>query len=652
MQGIDFRRPRWFLLSVLAVTALTLVVYAPNLEADFVNWDDPSYVYDNWVIMRLTPLHLETIFSSYDQRNYHPLALLSYAIEYAIAGPDPRLFHAVNISFHLANVALVAWLFLLVTGSRTSALLVALLFGIHPYHVESVAWISERRDVLYTFFSLGSIIAWLYSERAGPRTRLLRRGAVFLFLLSCLSKGMAVTQPFVMLLIAYRRDGRIGRRLLGGLTPFFLLTGLFLFIGLHARHISGDFQGDEVVDLINNTGWASYRFLAYWGRAILPLEYSPLYPDHARITGFIRGLSMAAVGALALLTLVSMKRTPKIAFGVLLYGVTLAPVIQFIPSSSFVTQTTLADRYTYFPLLGLFVILADGADWFVRRRPGRIARGVLAAVILATTFGLAWRTTIQVEVWRDSLTLWTAGLRLYPETMEIGYTNRGLAWIDANEPKRALEDFNKALEINPRSALAYTNRGAYHFFHENYEQSLADYARAILLDFTAPQAYIGRGRSLYKLGRREEAIEDLRQAMRLDLRLTPMTYVNLGIIHYELGRVEEAVRFFEDVMEMNPNSAEAANALAWIHGAGKRTEYRDIAKALELAELACLVTNQGHPNYLDTLATVYAAAGRFEEAIATQRRALEIARLENRDALARKIERRLALFEAGKAYAE
>jgi len=426
------RRPdrRWTIGTLIAVCGLTLAAYGGVLDHAFVDLDDPDYVQQNPWIERHDYAALATMVVS---NNYHPLTMWSLAAN-ASDPISPRAFLATNVALHAANAGLVFALTLLLSGRLAVAAFAGLLFGIHPMHVESVAWISERKDVLYAFFFLAAAIAyWRYLERlAWPWLA----GAFALFVLSCLSKGMAVVFPFIMVLLDYwKRRSAFTARAMVEKAPFFAVALLFGLIALDVQ-AGGTFHGlftradTHLKGMADNLPlsplqrWLlpTYGHLMYLVRLFAPVGQSALYPYPPAANPSAAAYVVAPLVFLATIgvALDSVRKAPFVTFGLGWYLVTIAVVLQWVP----VGEAMVADRYTYVPYVGLLFALGMGLDRLITRRPTlRVAVGTACVLFAAFLFA---RTVRQVETWKDGEALWTNVIRRYPRS-DMAYVSRGNA---------------------------------------------------------------------------------------------------------------------------------------------------------------------------------------------------------------------------------
>ena len=321
------------LLAVCALLAITFSAYLPALQNAFTNWDDPGYILNNEMIRDISPAGLGNIFTSFHQYLYKPLVILSFAIEYHFFGLAPFPYHLTNIIFHLFNCALVFWLLKKTSNNLHVALIAALLFGIHPLHVESVAWVTERKDVLSAFFFLSALI--FYHAYRTHQKRSYYYLSLAVFILSLLAKPMGITLPAVLMLMDYYWERRLSRRLFTDKIIFFVIAVFFMWMNKAAYEFSPNKYIMPLEISWDSFFVANYGILFYLYKMILPLRLSCLYAYPIE-TGFslplIFLLSPFIVAILAVLVVASVRLTRKIAFGVVFFIITVFPVLQLFPT--------------------------------------------------------------------------------------------------------------------------------------------------------------------------------------------------------------------------------------------------------------------------------------------------------------------------------
>ncbi|MBI5587182.1 MAG: tetratricopeptide repeat protein [Deltaproteobacteria bacterium] len=543
----------------LLIALVTFAVYLPSLGSGFVNWDDPAYILDN---ARIRSINLELfrwVFVNVVNSNWHPLTIISYALDYSFWGTDPWGYHLVNIVFHSLNTFLVFYLALRLVGLKAphgskvpfaAAAVTAILFGLHPAHVESVSWVSERKDVLCGFFFILSILAYLkYAAPSAGKKLLYYFASLFAFVLAVMSKPMAITLPAVLLILDYYPLERLDRgkpRLFFEKAPFFLLAAVSGALTVWAQGSSGAFMTIENYPLVMRVFISTRGFTFYLYKLAFPLWLSPYYPPPLKANlleiGFIASLiSLVAITA-ATLVIAGEKKVFLAVW--LFYVITLLPVVGVLQ----VGGQAAADRYTYIPGLGPFILVGVGFGLLFEKR----YKVALPIVILLTGL-LASKTIVQQAVWKTPLTLWSEAIRQYPESVPIIYNNRGLAYRKIGEYPKALEDFNRAVSINPSYFYTYISRGLLYGNMGRYDSAIADFDTASRLKPGYAEAYYYRAIAKFNLKRYPEVFEDLSTAIKLQPGFTD-AYYKRGLAHLTVGAYPSAVEDFKKAVFLEPNN--------------------------------------------------------------------------------------------------
>jgi len=530
-----------------AVFILALLFFIPVLGNGFVNWDDPLYVYEN---LHIRHLDIRWIFTAVVASNYHPLTLLSHTLDYALFGLNPMGHHLTSLILHALNSALV---FLLAKrlfnkdsgrGGTLLPLTAALLFAVHPIHVESVAWVSERKDVLSAFFFLFSLLAYLrYTEKGHDKKFY---GLTLLaFILALLAKPMAVTLPVVLLILDYyplRRDDNGWGRLIIEKIPFFALSLASAIVTLWAQRVGHGLRGLETHSLFTRIYIAARAVTFYIQKIILPIKLSPYYPLPFNTglvsSGFI--ISLVFLILITLLCILALKRQRWPAALWAFYLVTLLPVSGLVTVGG---QAT-ADRYAYIPTMGFFIlagaIISRAAVWGKGETAGRkkSAAGALTIVILVV---FAVQSVRQEAIWRNSITLMSRAIELYPERAVIPYNNRGLAYDRRGNLQLALSDYKSAIAISPEFTDAYINRGIVYGESSLFTLAIKDFSRAIEIDPGNAKAYMNRGAARLGADDYAGALTDLKRGTVLDPGDARGLF-NLGLAYLNAGERERGFK--------------------------------------------------------------------------------------------------------------
>ena len=419
--------------SVLAVAGVVVCValaFFPCLKSAFFNWDDGDYVVSNHALGLPAPAAVSAAFGSFFVGNYQPLTILSLSLDHWLFGLAPFGYHLTNLLLHLANVLLVLWLFRRLTGNMFVASATALFFGLHPLRVEAVAWISCRKELLYTAFFLGGLVVYVgYLKKGGARRYLF---TLLLFFCALLSKATAVIFPLVMFVFDYWEGRKPGRRALAEKLPFFILSLAFGSVSVFAQSAAGAIRSDAA-GLLVKAGVAAASIFFYFSKLFVPLGLSCAYPRFS-MEGWLMAVSVGSLALFICLVVLTGRFTKKIFFGFFFFLVCLIPVLQFVPLGS----TMAADRYTYLPSVGIAFIAATG---FARLRNLRY----LAFCCLLIIAVLSWDRCL---AWKDSVTLWSREIRDRPRNA-TAYFGRGSAYLGLREFEKAYVDLKTSLYLAP-----------------------------------------------------------------------------------------------------------------------------------------------------------------------------------------------------------
>ncbi len=546
-------RPGPALLALAGAVVITIAAFAGVLRHGFVSLDDATYVTQNPLVQEH---RWGALLTSVVNNSYHPLTMLSLALNASrplTAGP----FLATNVLLHAIDTALVFWLAFLLSRRRVlAAFAAALLFGIHPMHVESVAWVSSRKDVLYALFFLGGLITyWRYLEkRSWPWL-----AATFaLFVLSCLSKGMAVVFPLVLVLLDYwKRRPVVEPRALLEKAPFLAVSLLFGLIAMDAE-AGRDFHGllaivDRQLKATMNTAsftpylrvaLPAYGNLMYVWRFVAPVGLCPYYPypTAAEASSPTYALSILFFVGLIALTVWSVRRSRPLAFGLGWYLLVILPVLQWIP----VGASTMADRMTYLAYVGPCFLVGTGLDSLARR--SRAARTFVGAGLAAVAAILFVLTVRQASTWRSSDALWSNVIRLYPRS-DAPWISRGSARGEAGQIAAALSDFQTAVRLGSLRGDLYDGLGNAYGALGKPDSALAMFDRALALDPTMGRTYYNRAIARLRLGQPREALADLQRSLDLIPVQAPFLHFPRGSAYLQLGEFREAEAEFSRAIE-------------------------------------------------------------------------------------------------------
>ena len=552
---------------------LVVLLYLPALGNGFVNWDDDLYVYNNPQVRSTAPSSLLRAFTHIHAAsgNWHPLTMISHAADYAIWGLRPLGHHLTSILLHGFNAALVVLLALRLLQARpggralsrramlAAGLMAGLLFGLHPLHVESVAWVSERKDLLAALFYLLGVLSYLrYAGHAAtaitPWTDRRYLITLLCFFLALLSKPMALSFPFVLLIIDWYPLDRLQhtqvRRLLREKIPFFLLDLGFAVITVLGQRASGAFRPLAEVTLGPRVLVAIKAATIYLAKTALPTGLLPFYsyPAHVSLLSWEFGVPVVMMMAAAVGCLAAVKKHRGFTAALASYLVVLLPVLGIVQ----IGPQAMADRYTYLPSVSLVALVGAGFGALWDRPAVASAKWKKAALVSAGLLllgFLSWQSVRQLDVWRNSETLWSRVLQYEPWNTEAR-NNRASYYYDRGEYGKALEDYNAALGVQPSLGRAHTSKRRSAYFNDRaityvrlgkYAEALADEDQAIGLRPTEASYYFNRGNIHFLTGRYLEARDDFDRAIAASPVASPAYLQKRGLVYRRLSMEDKAL---------------------------------------------------------------------------------------------------------------
>jgi len=717
----------------------TLAVYWPVIHFELINYDDTVYVSHNQHVLRgLSWQGTGWAFQTGHAGNWHPLTWLSHMLDAQLFGLRAGGHHLTNLLFHVANTLFLFLVFKRMTGALWRCAFVAALFALHPLHVESVAWVAERKDVLSTFFGL--LCLWEYaryvqksevrdqkSESRVPTSDLRPLTSPFywlallFFTLSLMSKPMLVTLPFLLLLLDYWPLRRLSHpahqhcrtsplRLVLEKLPFFALAAASSVITFFAQQRVGAVASLENISMGMRVMTAVMAYFSYLAKTFWPRPLAVFYPYRADWHIGIVVLTGFFLLALSVVSLLAGRQRPWLIVGWFWFLGALVPVIGLVQ----VGAQALADRYTYLPLIGIFIIIAwESSDLLKRWRcqqAGLAALGVtaVAACIIATSFQLShWKNT--ETLCRHALRVTTDNfaahaslgaalleqgkteaakaefartLELHPQHAVANYV-LGTVLARENKPEEAIGHFETALRIDPLLVEAHTELANLLIARGQADAGMTHALKALALDPDFPDAHFNVGGALLLQGKLREALPHYEAALKLSpdyaeahlncgkallnlgkleeaeihlreaRRLQPdniETHRSLAAVYSGLNRSRDQAHEYAEMLRLAPDWPEVLNNLAWLLATHPSAEIRNGAEAVPLAERACALTSRTNLWLLSTLAAAYAEAGKFPDAVSTQQKVCDLAAAQTNSGPADSFKQRLELYRSGNAY--
>ena len=651
----------------LFLIAISLAVFGQTLRYDFVNFDDDLYVYKAPAIRAgLTVKGLALAFTSPHARNWHPLTTISHMLDCQLYGLKAGGHHATNVLLHTIAVLLLFRLLWQMTGALWKSATVAALFAVHPLHVESVAWVSERKDVLSAVFFLLMLGAYFRYTRTRSVTRYL--AVAVLFVAGLMSKPMLVSAPVILLLLDYwplrrfeqlslTKEGakaaksgdqwRVRRDLFFEKVPLLAIAaGSCVITFILQKRATGAIPPLPFLWRIENV---VVTYVIYVWETLWPARLAVFYP-HLNDTLTIWEI-LLAIGLLLAMTIAAIvfrRKGPYLFVGWFWYVGMLLPVIGLVQ----VGEQGHADRYTYLPHIGLFVL----AVWLVADVTAvsqRRSRVVVPAAVIIVVLALAWASFIQASYWRNSETLWTHALAVTSNN-DVAHNNLGYLCANRGELDKAISHFETALTIRSSKRDPHYSVGSA-FVQVNLadalsrkgqpDEAIVHYDEAIKSQPNYADAYYNRGNSLFAEGRINEAMADWEKTLQIRPDDAD-AHTCLGNALLRRGSVKEAVAQYENAIALAPEDPHSRINMAWVLATASDASIRDGIKAVEFAQQAMELSGGNDPKFLRTLAAAYAESGRFSEAITTARQAMMTATVQGKAGLAHVLYGDVELYRA------
>lgn len=650
----------------LFLVGISLAVFGKTIRYQFVNFDDDLYVYNTPAIQSgLTLKGIAAAFTSPHAHNWHPLTTLSHMLDCQLYGLNAGGHHATNVILHTIAVLLLFWVLQRMTGATWRSALVAALFAVHPLHVESVAWVSERKDILSAVFFF--LMLHSYSRYAHAPSIMRYLMVAVLFAAGLMSKPMLVSAPIILLLLDYwplrrfeqpsllRAKSKVTesdnqrrkiRRLYLEKIPLSVLSAVACVLTfVLQKRTAGAIPPLPFLWRVEN---AFVSYVIYIWKTLWPARLAVFYP-HPNDTLALWEVILAVLLLLAITAaaIVFRRQRPYLLTGWFWYLVMLIPVIGIVQ----VGEQGRADRYTYLPHIGLFVAVV----WFavdmvtVGRSKRRVAVTTAAAVLII--LALAWAAFVQTSYWRNSEVLWTHALAVTSDN-DVAHNNLGYLCNDRGELDKAISHFESAARIRSAkrdphydlaSAFVQMNLGDALAGKGRSDEAMLHYDEAIRLQPNYGDAYYNRGAVLFAKGRTNEAIADWEK----DLEMHPNdadAHTSLGNALLQKGALREAIAHYVTALDLAPEDPHSRNNLAWVLATASDSSIRDGARAVGFAQEAVQLSGGREPLFLRTLAAAYAESGRFSEAIAVAQQAAVIAKMQAKPDMAKRLNGDLVLF--------
>ncbi|MDM8554366.1 tetratricopeptide repeat protein [Desulfococcaceae bacterium HSG7] len=534
------------------LTVITLAVYWQVRSYEFINLDD-AYITENpYFQAGLTTESIKRAFTTTMQAGYWlPLTWLSHLTDLELYGNNSGQHHLTNLLFHILNVLLLFFVFKRMTGELWKSGFIAVLFAIHPLHIESVAWVAERKDVLSAFFWFLTMHAYCcYVKSPGTGRYLL---IVISFILGLMSKPMLVTLPFVLILLDYWPLKRLQKsetsRLFFEKAPLFILAIIASIITFIAQQKAGAVNSLNVLPVHVRIENALVSYLTYLIKMIWPSDLAVLYPHPLVLPLWKVALSLAILTAISLFAIRTFKQHPYFIVGWLWYLGVLLPVSGLVQSG----VQALADRFVYIPLIGIYIVIAWGfpaimSQWRFRN----VICAVTAAAAISMLIVTSWT---QVRLWKDSITLYEHTLTVTSGNYLI-HNHLGAAFREKINPAKAILHFKKAIQINPAYASAYNNLGAVLAEQGKFDDAILYYSESLEINPHYSPAHYNLAMALSKKGHIKEASKHYSEVLRINPH-NAEAHNNYGIILAEQGNTDDAAWHFSEALRLKPDYSQA-----------------------------------------------------------------------------------------------
>lgn len=540
---------------VLILVIITFITFSPSLKNDFVRYDDHLYITENQLIKDISINNLGK-FKEIVVGNFHPVTMFSLALDYHLFGLNPFYYHLKNLIFHLLNTVLVFILILKISKNNLFvSFFTALLFGVHPMHVESVAWVSERKDVLYSFYFLVGLL--LYYEYLDKKKITFYILTFLSFVLACLSKPAAVVLPLVLILIDYYETGNISFKQIKSKIPFLIVSIWIGIVAINTQTITG------AIEIGNYNFWEKIQYSLfglgiYFLKFFVPynlVNWHP-YPELSNNIAFTIISAFLLLGTIIFAIKYS-KKVKWFFWGITFSLITIILVLQLLQ----VGNSFISDRYTYIPYIGIGFIYINLLGIAIKRYPK--LKTFITLVLVSQVTLLASIAHGQVNVWKNTISLWENFMKHYPKYSPEAYNNIAEYYQAKGDIKNVLVTYNKALQENNKDLKTLIKRGRFYLGLQKDNLALKDFETAISIKNDYFDAVVGEGITLYRLGNFEAALKSFSRA--IEINKNNFEVYNLrGNTYLKLNNKDKALEDINKALELNRNFTEALNTKAMI----------------------------------------------------------------------------------------
>ncbi|OFY71601.1 MAG: hypothetical protein A3G23_02635 [Bacteroidetes bacterium RIFCSPLOWO2_12_FULL_37_12] len=600
---------------VIVLLTWTCLAHLPGLKNDFINFDDRTHLMDNPMNSTMNIDNIKRIFSTPVLGNYQPMIGLLFAIEHLLVGFNPFYYHLLNLILHLCNTFLILLLISKLINNQQIAFFTALIFGIHPLHVESVAWVSGRKDLLYVFFFILSMIHYLKYLQQGKRQFSQYGYSFVFFLLSCLSKPMAVVLPLVLLLIDYYQTDKISIRQWLEKIPFIIISLIIGIISLNIQQEAGAIQLNQHFSIFDRFTFGAFTFISYLLKFVFPFPLSAyyLYPiKNGFFLPFIYYLQLFVFLFFILLFFCVYKKNKNFTFGILFFFITIALVLQWLP----VGGSLIAERYAYLSYFGLAFL----SSCFVFKNKNPLSNNmtkILLVILVMVILIFSFLSFNRYKIWKNSDTFWTALIEKYP-SFSYAYAMRGIYFLEeVNNKELALIDFNSGLKADPNSFKAYSGRGCYYLKETQFDKAISDFRKSLMIKPNQQEVFNNLGLAYYLSGKTDSAITEFTKAITFS-NTAHGNYLNRGNAWFDAENYMKAIEDYNIFISYFPNHPLVyyLKGLCWF----ELKEYHYALKDIETAIAKGTVEPEVFASYARLLEELH----RFKESSATLQKAITL----------------------------
>ena len=550
---------------LIALMFITVLVFYPVLNAGFVELDDSVMIEGNWKINSVSFSSVKSLLFDSHFRLYHPLVNMSLFAETVVFGKDPYFYHSDNLILHLLNTILVFFVFFALTRKNFfAAFITSAIFACHPVNVESVAWITGRKDVLYAFFFLLSLLFYLKSYfTTQEKTKRYYVLSLIFFICSCLSKSMAVTLPAVLILFDWFLGRNIDKKVLLKYIPFFIATAVFSYITYSGYYFPYEKSAHTAYSMFINFISAHFNIIFYVMKFVNPSKLSVIYPyffDNSAPPDFIL-YSPALVYSVLVLVLFSLKKSKKIFLGAVFFLITVLPVINIFPTGI----SPVADRYVYIPFLGFSYLAAELVIFLFKNIKTKFLKTALAVFLFAVFASMCVKTNLQAKVWHNTETLFNNQIKNYPMQMPQAYSTRGVFYSKNKMIKLAEKDLISALIIDKYSGAAFSLAGIRQE-EKKYGEAVKLYSLISPANPNSTLAYCNLAKIYAILKDEEKAGKFIEKALNNKINPTYVfAYYNVGKYYENAGDYDKALEYYFEAEKFFPQDANVYAAIGGIY---------------------------------------------------------------------------------------